>query len=72
MRGYLKAASVIDQCTRCYALRNIAEEPGECRSCRALLNVSHTEVCKLAFCDVASDAAPMHIPLAEPTQGGAA
>ncbi len=55
MRGYLKAACVIQQCTRCFALRDLTQEAGECRSCRALLNVSHTETRSLSFGDVTSD-----------------
>ena len=55
MRGYLKAACVIQQCTRCYCLRDLTQEAGECRSCRALLNVSHTETRSLSFGDVTSD-----------------
>ena len=55
IRGYLKAACVIQQCTRCFALRDLTQEAGECRSCRALLNVSHTETRSLSFGDVTSD-----------------
>ncbi len=61
MRNYLKAATVIEQCTRCYALRDTKNEPGECKSCRALLNVRHTEVRWLAFGQPSSDASPMPV-----------
>lgn len=59
MRGHLKAASVIHQCTRCFALRVPQQEPDGCPSCKALLNeVTHTTTL-LPFGDVASDAKPL-------------
>jgi len=57
MRGYLKASGVIEQCSRCYALRDIFTTPDECPSCRQLLNVKHNETQSLVLCDVSSDAA---------------
>jgi len=58
MRGYLKGAGVIRQCTRCYALRNLAEEPAGCPSCRSLLNEHTTTTMPLPFGDVSSDSKP--------------
>lgn len=59
MRGHLKAASVIHQCTRCFALRAIELEPEGCPSCKALLNeVTHTTNL-LPFGDVSTDKSPM-------------
>jgi hypothetical protein len=55
MRGYLKASGVIHQCIRCYALRDLSIAPGECPSCRKLLNVSSTVTRPLAFADVSTD-----------------
>ena len=72
MRGYLKAACVIQQCTRCYALRDLTQEAGECRSCRALLNVSHTETRSLSFGDVSSDIVPRALTFPTTMQEGAA
>ena len=70
MRGYLKAACVIQQCTRCYALRDLTQEAGECRSCRALLNVSHTETRSLSFGDVSSDIVPRSADISDNNAGG--
>ena len=55
MRGYLRSATVIEACDRCYALRDTKSEPGECKSCRALLNISFNKVHMLSFGDVTSD-----------------
>jgi hypothetical protein len=53
-----KKAGVIQQCRRCYALRT-PENERECRSCRALLNISFNLTRPLAFCQPSSDASPV-------------
>ena len=58
MRGYLRASGVIHQCCRCFALRDIVGEPGECPSCRRLLGVASTVTRPLSFADVSDDATP--------------
>lgn len=58
MRGYLKASGVIHQCTRCYSLRNLVDEPEECPACRVLLGVRHTGTRVLPFGDISTDRAP--------------
>jgi hypothetical protein len=55
MRGYLKAAGTIEQCTKCYALRDLMTEPAECASCQSLLGIKHTETRSLALSDVSHD-----------------
>ena len=59
MRGYLKGAGIIHQCLKCYALRNVVEAPGECLSCRRLLNISYSEVRPLVLVDVSNDVMPI-------------
>ena len=59
MQGFLKAAGTIQQCTRCYALRDLTTEEVECASCRKLLNIRHTETRTLVLCDAEHDTAPM-------------
>jgi hypothetical protein len=59
MVGWKKAASVIHQCCRCYCLRDPLNQPGECKSCRALLNISHSTTRLLAFCEASDDASPV-------------
>ena len=58
MRGFLKCSGVIQQCCRCYALRDPLTDLGECKSCRALLNISYSETRSLAFCEASSDESP--------------
>lgn len=57
MVGHLKAAGVIAQCTRCYALRNLRDESKACPTCRALLNEIQTEVRWLSLNEPSSDEA---------------
>jgi len=59
MVGWKKAATVIHQCCRCYCLRDPLNQPGECRSCRALLNISYSETRLLAFCQPSDDRPPV-------------
>jgi hypothetical protein len=57
MRGYLKAASLIPQCTRCFSLREISAvyHPTPCQTCAKLLKVAHTKVQMIPFGDLESD-----------------
>ncbi len=55
MRGYLKAAGVIHQCTRCWSLRDVVGEPGACPVCLKLLGVISTETRPLAFAGLSED-----------------
>jgi len=59
MRGYLKCSGVIQQCCRCYALRDLLTNPGECKSCRSLLDISYSKTRPLSFCQPSSDEAPV-------------
>ena len=72
MRGYLRSATVIEACDRCYALRDTKSEPGECKSCRALLNISFNKVHMLSFGDVSSDIVPRALTFPTTMQEGAA
>lgn len=58
MRGYLKGASVIRQCVRCFSIRFTGDE-GECKTCRAVLDVATTECQLLPFCDLSTDESPV-------------
>ena len=58
MRGYLKCSSIIHQCLKCWALRDMFEPTDECLSCRRLLNINYNEVRPLAFGDVSNDVMP--------------
>jgi hypothetical protein len=58
MVGWKRAAGVIEQCCRCFCLRDTKNNPGECRSCRALLNISYSETRLLSFCQPSSDSMP--------------
>jgi hypothetical protein len=57
MRGYLKAAGIIQQCTRCFSLRNLLGE-SDCPTCRTILHVTHTETRPLVLGEVSTDENP--------------
>ena len=59
MVGWKKAAAVIQQCTRCFCLRDLKADSGDCKSCRHLLNISHRETRPLAFMDSCTDMPPV-------------
>lgn len=54
MKGYLKGAGVILQCTRCWSLRNVQDDK-ECPTCRQLLDLIVTEVRWLVLNDISTD-----------------
>lgn len=55
MKGYLKGASIVHQCPRCFTLRDPVTEPEYCVSCIRLLNVYTTELTVLPLADVSDD-----------------
>jgi hypothetical protein len=58
MRGYLKAAGVIQQCTRCFSLRDLVQEEPACKTCWAILGITHTETRPLVLGEVSTDDNP--------------
>ena len=56
VHGFLRAATVIAQCARCYSL--LAPERRECPNCE-IIGIRSTAVNWLAFNDVSDDSTPL-------------
>ena len=73
MRGYLKPAEIIYQCTPCYSLRGVNEHETECRSCRKLFGIHYNQIRALAFVYPESDViSTVHLHLDIDSRVGAA
>lgn len=59
MLGHLKEVSIVQQCVRCFSLRNFLTEGPECPRCKELLNETTTETQPLPLSGLSSDAAPL-------------
>ena len=51
MRGFLRVAAIIHQCTRCHSLRDMKTERRNCRVCWHVLHVRHYKVRPLVLMD---------------------